>query len=422
MKNSLSISGFNDQFEQLMSQSRLAEAVNLICIAAQQTMTSGEFRGVCLRLPELDSGLVRIANLMRPEFAAAPAPRAEHTCLVTEVYVTGGHRTILNSVVEEIPSHVIFTDLFDGITAGKTKLRGLISAKALSSITLNSDDFIQKVRSAVHLLNALSPKRVWIFNHHQDAIVLLAALIFDGGRRSVFVHHCDHDPALGATIKFPVHLDLTEELLQNCASIGLEPLPLAIYTPSARQRVAHAGGDLVVASAGSFKKFNGSLRGMQYRDVVRVVLQHPRVTTFHHIGAVSEPYIAEFRAYLESSGLDPQRMKFAGEVPRVSDYVLSVGAQVYLSSFPLGAGATTAEVQSAGLPVIYFDPNQQEMPLCSIASVYASPQLEWRELSDIHPALDQVVEHWSLYSDAAQRKYAESSSREVFLKQLESLR
>ena len=423
MKNSLSINGFNDKFERLMSEGCLAEAVNLICNVAHQMTASAKFKGVSLRLPELDSGLVRIANLMRPEFAAASAPRAEHACLVTEVYMTGGHRTVLNSVCEEIPSHVIFTDLFDRIAAGNNRLQGLITAKALSSVTLNSDSVIQKVRSTVHLLNALSPKRVWIFNHHEDAIVLLAALIFDFGRRSVFVHHCDHDPALGATIKFPVHLDFTEEMLQNCASIGLEPLPLALYTPSARQRVAYAGGDLVVATAGSLKKFTGSLWGMQYRDVVRTVLQHPRVTAFHHIGAVRDEYIAEFRAYLESSGLDPERMIFAGQVPRVSDYILSVGAQVYLSSFPLGAGATTAEVQSAGLPVIYyFDPNQQEMPLGAIASIYASPQLEWHELSDLHPALDLVVEHWSVYSDAAQCKYAESSSPEVFRKQIEGLR
>lgn len=422
MNNSLSISGFSETFEPLITENRLPEAVSFIFNLAHEIFTRGEYKGVCLRLPELDAGLIQLSNLMRSNTEEAPAPGTTHVCLVTEVYLTGGHRTVLNSICEEIPCHVIFTDLFERITTGKIPLNGLITPKALSSITLNPDSLIGKIQSAVQLLNSLSPKRVWLFNHHQDVVSLLAALIFDAGRRSIFVHHCDHDPGLGATIKFPVHLDFTEELLHSCASIGLDPSLLALYMRSASRRANHQGAHLVVVTAGSHSKFTGTMRGIKYRDVVRTLLHHRRVSIFHHIGAVSDQYIAEFKAFLANSGIDPERMIFAGQVLSVSDYALSVGAQVFLSSFPLGGGATTSEIQSAGIPVVYFDPNQQEKPLCSIASVYASPELEWRQLEDLHFILDKLFQDWDVFSDAAFRRYDKSYSRKVFLRQLEGLK
>lgn len=422
MKNSITFPGFNECFKRLMSEQKLAEAVNLIHMLARQATDSGKFKGEILRLPELDAALIQIAELMRPQFPPAAAAGSAHACLVTEVYRTGGHRAILNSVCEEIPSHVIFTDVFDLVMTGKVSLQGLITPKALSSTTLNVDTLIEKVRGTVNLLNALSPKRIWLFNHHSDVVAILAAIIFDCGRRSVFVHHGDHDPALGATIGFPAHFDMTDELLENCASIGLSPSRLALHTRPAGHRAPAVESDLVVATAGSINKFIGSMRGMQYPEVVRTILQHPRVSDFHHVGEVPEPYVAEFKAFLASSGIDPERMKFAGQVPRVSDHLLSVGANVYLSSFPLGAGTTTAEVQSAGIPVVHFDPSQDEKPLCAIASVYASPELMWSQLQAIHPILDRVAEHWDSFSDCAHRKYAESFSREALISQLEVLR
>lgn len=359
---------------------------------------------------------------MRSEFPAPQAVRAAHACLVTEVYKTGGHRTILNSICNEIKSHVIFTDLFNGISDGKVKLEGMVTPSALSSITLNSGALIEKVRSTVNLLNSLSPKRVWLFNHHQDVVAILAALIFDGGRRSVFVHHCDHDPGLGATIKFPVHLDFTDELLENCASIGLNSSRLALYAQRARHRAPAPVSSLTVATAGSITKFIGTLRGIKYRDVVIRILQHPRVNAFHHIGEVEETFASELRATVATHGIDPGRLLFAGQVNNVSDYVLSVGAHVYLSSFPIGAGATSAEIQSAGVPIIYFEPCKQEMPLCAVTSTYASPTLAWAQLDNLDIILDRLSSEWPSYSEAAIKKYTESFCRDVFLKQIERLR
>lgn len=422
MKNSLLINGVGKNLSRLISDNRLDEAVDLIFNAAHQTVASGKFRGMYLRLPELDSGLLQIAKIMRTHFPTVPQVGNNHVCLVTEVYKTGGHRTMLNSICEEIPSHVIFTDLFNRIATGKINLQGLITPKSLSSITINANSLINKVQNIVNMLNSLSPRRVWMFNHHQDVVSLLAALIFDEGRRSIFVHHCDHEPALGAAIKFPVHLDFTGELLENCASIGLKALPLTLYTTRAHHRASFDGSELIVATAGSINKFTGSIGGVRYRDVVKTVLQHPRVSALYHIGEVPNQYVTDLKSFLFGAGIDPDRMKFAGQVPQVSDYLLSIGARLYLSSFPVGAGATTAEVQSAGIPVIYFDSNQKEMPLCAIKSIYATKQLEWRQLEDIHPVLDEIVRNWSFYSDAAFQKYAECFSREVFLNQIEKFR
>jgi hypothetical protein len=422
VKNSLSISGFSDICDRLIGENRIDEAIEFIRNVAHETLISGRFKGTHIRIPELDRKIVDIAKLLTPRFASPNQVSNEHVCLVTEIYQTGGHRQILNSVAEEIPCHVIFSDLLDRIALGKTKLQGLVTPKALSSLTINSGDLLSKVITIVNLLNSISPKRVWILNHHQDVVILIAALIFDNGRRSIFVHHCDHDPGLGATIDFPVHLDLTDELLDNCVSIDLKASRLALYGAPASRRAHFATSPLVIATAGSMNKFKGTMMGIQYPEVVSTILMHPAVGTFHHIGEVRDDYVSEFRNYLSSCGIDPNRMQFAGQVPRVSDHLLSIGARAYLSSFPLGAGTTTAEVQSAAIPVMYFNSKQKQMPLCSGASVFASPELEWNLLEDIHPILDMLTNDWNTFSNESYKKYTESSSRQVFLRQLETLR
>jgi hypothetical protein len=251
---------------------------------------------------------------------------------------------------------------------------------------------------------------------------LLAALIFDDGRRTIFVHHCDHEPALGASIKFPIHYDFSHEILNNCNSIGLKSFPLALYTQAANQRVNFNETKLIVFTAGSLGKFQGKKAGISYKDVVKTILSNPNVNEYHHIGEFSLEFAADLKNELIEAGIDPTRFNFSGRVLSISDYALSIDANVYFSSFPVGGGATTAEVQSAGIPVLFFDSNHIEMPLCSISSVYGSIDLEWCYLEQIHPLLDKVFVNWEFFSDLSFQKYNEISSKEIFLDQIDSLR
>ena len=126
MQNSVSIEGFSDRLKGLINERNLGQAIDLVCALAHQTVVSENHKGFALRLPELDAAIVQIADLMRPMFPAAFPACTEHVCLATEVYPTGGHRQIINSVCEEIPSHIMFTDLFGRIVSRKVNLEGLI--------------------------------------------------------------------------------------------------------------------------------------------------------------------------------------------------------------------------------------------------------------------------------------------------------
>jgi hypothetical protein len=422
MSTGIVLNHFTDHFEILLAEFRLEEAAQLIFQAAHSIFATTQFRGVCIRLPDLDKAAVRLADIMKLEYSAPKHENTNHVCLVTEVYNTGGHRTILNSVCEELPCHVIFTDLFGRLGHSDANLQRLVSSNAHVTTLPKSNGFLEKIKAAVDLLNLLSPKKVWILVHHEDIVGLLAALIFDSGKRSIFVHHCDHDPALGATIKFPVHLDFTTEVFKDCDSLGLQPSMLALYKKDLSRRATSPSNGVVVATAGSLHKFTGNVRGIQYPDIVKIVLQHPRVDSFHHIGEISEQQIATIATTLEQNGIDSRRMIFPGYVKSVSDYLLSMGVSVFVSSFPIGAGATTAEVQSAGIPVVYFNPSFQDKKFLAIRSIYASTDLEWSAPSELKSVLDRLIKSWSMYSDAAYQMFLETASREVFIKQLAPLR
>ena len=424
MRNSLSIDGFAEGFGQLMSADRLADAVNLIFTVAHEVVTSRRFRGISLRLPELDAALIRIADRVREQLPSEPQPaRNCHVSLVTEVYNTGGHRSIINSVSQELNNHIFFTDIFDRIHTGKTKLRGLITDSALSVSTISGDNNLAKIRHVVELLNSISPKKVWLFCHHQDVVAILAALIFDGGKRTVFVHHCDHEPALGSTINFPVHFDFTDELLENCTSIGLQPIPLALFCRTASSRAQSCNQErLILATAGSFNKFQGELDGTSYRDLLKTLLCHPAVERIHHIGEISQASQNEILNHLAAAQAHPDRLVFSGQVPNVSDYALEHGVNCYFSSFPIGGGTVTAEIQSAGIPIIYRDPaTAQQLPLVAVESIFASRELKWKKLQDFEYIIPLLINRWQEFSDLAYKKFSESFSREVFALQVKRL-
>ena len=423
MRNSLLINDFPDTFSQLLLEERHSDAINLIFNIAHQVVGSGKFKGHVNRLPELDAAISQLAALMREDGDCPSLVEDVHVCIATEIYNTGGHGQAMNAVCNEIDSHIIFSDLFGQIVSGVKKLDNIVTPKALSSITVNSGTLLHKVRSLVNLLKAIKPKHVWLFNHHQDVVIVLAALLFDQGRRTIFVHHCDHDPGLGATIRFPHHLDFTSELMENCGSIGLNTSPISLYTKPPGGKAISIGSGLTVATAGRVNKFTGSMGGIEYRELVKEVLSHPSVSAFHHIGSVEQSYVADLKSYLGNTGVNPDRLKFAGEVPDISDFLISSGVNLYWSSFPLAAGSTTAEAQGAGIPVAFFDQSlNTELPLCAVESIYASPDLKWSCLEDIPRVLETARNDWKRLSEAATRKYEECFSREAFCNHLAGFR
>jgi hypothetical protein len=421
MKYSLSISDFNKSFENCIKNNNLVEAINLICNISHQIMISGTYKGKLLRLPDLDNALIQLADKLRANYKSPHPPRSDHICIASEIYRTGGHGKILNSIVEEFPTHVIFTDLFGKIIAGQTGLNQLISNRALSTSVIIGDDFLKKINNLLGLINAISPKRIWLLGHHQDVITILAALLFDNGKRAVFIHHCDHDPALGATIKFAEHLDITEELRAECDSIGLQSSFIPMFAEPSKSRAKLHGDQLVIASSGAIHKFKGSIAGIEYFSIIKTVLEHPSVKCFHHIGPVDQGFIDNFRQYIHAAGLNPEKIIFSGQVASLTEYMLNADVNVYIASYPLSGGTAVGEVQSAGIPVLFFDPNKFESPLLAISSVYASPELQWSELVHINKILSSLLIQWQFFSDRAFTTYLEKFSRQNFVNKINKI-
>jgi hypothetical protein len=307
------------------------------------------------------------------------------------------------------------------LIAGQTNLNHLISTKALSSSILIGDDLLIKINNLLRLIYAISPKRIWLLGHHQDVITILAALIFDNGKRSAFIHHCDHDPALGATIKFAEHLDCSEELTTECSLIGLQSRFIPILAEPSKSRVKFLGDQLVIASSGAIHKFKGSIDGIEYCSVIKTALEHPAVKCFHHIGTVDEDFKYYLRQYIQVAGLNPEKIIFPGQVSSLTEYMLNENINTYISSFPISGGTTVGEVQSAGIPVLYFDPSKYDTPLLSVYSVYASPELQWGELVQIKKILFSILDQWQSFSDKAFNFYQEKFSREKFINEINKM-
>jgi hypothetical protein len=282
-----------------------------------------------------------------------------------------------------------------------------VSAQALSATIVSGDDILKKLRSILALLDAIRPKGVILLGHHQDVIVQMAGSTYLGGQRSAYLHHCDHEPALGALIRYPIHVDTIEEIKSICSDHGHSPRvwPMTVPPPSAVK--AGLANLSRIATCGSSIKFDGQFNGVFYKDVVRMILSSRVTVTLMHVGPLSESHIQDIRSSLLGVGIDPSRFVYIGPVADLRHFLISNEVDLYFQSFPVGGGLTAIEVQSVGIPIVYSNPDKWGSKLIRCRSLYASFELEWDELNSIPLLINDALEseRWRILSLIASHKY-----------------
>jgi hypothetical protein len=392
------------------SGGNLLAYLKLIYKYANYAVSSRKWRGEALFQPQLDQAILALAR--HPELLELNNPSTSGTSdtyvvLVTEVYVTGGHGRVMNRIAEQLPTHIVFTDLFGNITSGAIKLTQMVSRRSLSSTVIIGEDILYKLKSILALLDAIKPKGVILLGHHQDVTVPLAGSIYSGGQRTIYIHHCDHEPALGALIRFPVHVDTIEEIKSICCDHGHSPRlwPMTVPPPSSVKR---SQSNLSrIATCGSPIKFEGQIHGISYKDIVRIALSSSEAVTLMHVGPLSESFVREVRESLANAGVAPARFVHVGPVSDLRQFLLENDVDLYLQSFPAAGGLTAVEVQSIGIPAVYANPDAWSARLIGSRSVYASRDLEWSNLEDIPRIINRTLEteNWPHLSQVATQKY-----------------
>jgi hypothetical protein len=422
----INFQNFDKSLESSLEAGDFETALRTIFSHANFAFNKAELKGYFFRMPQLDKALVHIGSLAPFSNQAASLrqpspPTGQHLIIASEIYAAGGHGRLLNQIAEAFPCHVMFTDIFGHLTAGQLASWRFLSRSVLSSSILVGDGFSQKILRGFNLSNALAPESVILLGHHQDVVAILLGLLFMRGSKTIFIHHADHHPGLGATIKFPVHFDTAPEIGKLCCDFGLNSSIIPLCVDEGGKRVsAPVDGKLIIATSGTEVKFAGTVGGISYADVVFDCLASGCVAKFIHIGDLPRNIYEKLVQKLTESDLSIDLFKPVGRVENVANTLIEHNVNAYLSSFPVPGGLATSEAQSVGLPVIHCADPSVNLPLCHLPSLFASPQLGWRLRNDLKEILSYTLHNWVELSELATAYYFHNNSRQSLNERLKA--
>lgn len=300
------------------------------------------------------------ASLQKPTPATTliekpPTEKPTIVYIVTKLQKSGGHTRVLDDLIGAAPdaAHVIIsTELAgrsDRVAIGDGAADGLSVALEYAP----RESFAGRLAWLQGRLVALAPLKVYLFNHHQDAVAV-AAVVPELGLDVWYYHHADHHLALGVLSPHFKHIDPHPMGYDNCRHrLGIDNVYLPLTFDDQGMRPADLpfleGGKLTTCTAARSNKLELPYM-INYADVIVELL---RVTkgTHIHIGRLTPWYLFRLRRKLRRAGVERERFVYIPWVKSVWKTLIERRVDLYVSSFPYGGGLTLLEAMGSGTPI-----------------------------------------------------------------------
>lgn len=281
------------------------------------------------------------------------------------MHVTGGHTQALRDVIRARPGirHVVFVTNPMNDPALNDEECAKIFEEFGGKVEVHVAPAIEYHAKADWLLAQLGqekPERLYLFNHHYDALAVGFAQPELAGK-VYFFHHGDHSLCLGVHIPHAVHVDCSEASYEQCrhrfgvTNNTLWPLSAADRGALPDSHAFMKDGELLTASHGSGNKFERLEPNIpySYADVVVARLSAANGRHFH-LGVLSDSMQAEILSKAAEAGVDPARLVSFGHVPSLWDWLLAHKIDLCINSFPTQGFKGMVETMGAGIPMIVY--------------------------------------------------------------------
>ena len=351
--------GFQD-IEDALLAARSFEAVETVLqrlIGMVPDLLVDGVRGWKLFSPRLDDA---ISNLPRRlGLADTPLQKGQDNIVVlaTRFYSTGGHSQVAADITRLIGKErvtLVFTDIYRQL-GYRMRIASVDSSAerfpSRSTIILSAPTLVEKIVELYAVLSALKPSRIFLMGNHMDVVAIAGAWPF----RDVvdFVHHADFMPAVGSSLRFSTHADLTYSCHLACREAGREPVYASMTAPRPHSGMVappRRADRLTFATCGGLHKYRRAARFRWTQFVVAALSTAD--ADFIHIGPTDQGFADEIQASLREADLDPGRYKFIGVVPDLQAALRAQAVDIYISSYPEPGGRANLEAMMAGLPVV----------------------------------------------------------------------
>lgn len=277
--------------------------------------------------------------------------------VVTRLQKSGGHSRLVLDFIRSQPDkdHIILVTELIGSTEQEfleiPDIKNSDNVFFKSAPKGNSLIILTWLQRNLFFSNA---EHVYLFNHHQDSVAV-AALVPELGLKGSFCHHGDHHLCLGVHLEHLTHIDLHPMGYHYCRNeleIENQYLPLTFEDKGLHTVKSSAFGDrgLVTATAARSNKVEIPYY-VSYLDLIPRVLRATGGKHIH-IGKLTPWGLRRMRSQMRKLGVSADRLVYLEWTPSVWKSLQEHDVDLYLASFPYGAGLTLIEALGAGIPVV----------------------------------------------------------------------
>ena len=357
-----SIHALRDEVSALTSRGELGKALALIHDFVERVITeplctslvfgSKTLDDLCLLIGK--SNLVRIGG-KTIENRQSDASRPIFVYVVTKIQKSGGHTRVIEDFINAKADglHVILSTELAGRSDGQYLDNVLAKLPHVVYEIAPKADYQQRLSWLQRRLIELTPKKVYLFNHHQDSVAV-AAIQPELNLDAYYYHHGDHHLCLGVYLSHLKHIDPHPMGYRNCRdALGINNIYVPLTIEDKGERAADfpflQSGRLTTCTAARSNKIEIPYF-VSYLDFVPKLLKSTGGKHIH-IGRLTPWALFRIRRGLKRLGVAPDRFTYTPWVPSVWKCLHEHRVDLYIASFPYGGGLTLIEAMGAGVPV-----------------------------------------------------------------------
>lgn len=322
-----------------------------ICTA--QVFSSHDLDQLCVAI-----GRQNLSSLRHPHTSPWPKPtnRPIVVYIVSRLQRSGGHSRLVQDFVRVQPdkNHLILSTEVGGPSDRSYVGKTFSTNRNVFFLRAPRGNLQSRLIWLQSFLLSVQPQHVHLFNHHQDSVAV-ASLAPELGLKGTFYHHGDHHLCLGVHLSHLAHVDHHPMGYCYCRDeLGIDngylPLTLADKGLSFVRTDFMHSGQLTTATAARSNKVEIPYY-VSYLDTIPRVL---KVTGGRHvhIGRLTPWALVRIHRQLRENGVRKDQFSYIEWTPSVWQSLWDNKVDVYIASFPYGAGLTLVEAMGAGVPVI----------------------------------------------------------------------
>lgn len=323
-----------------------------LCVA--QAFGSCDLDKLCIKIGRKNLSLISPLKASRVSF---PVDRPLVVYIVSRLQSSGGHTRLVQNFIKAQPqkNHLILSTEVGGLSDKNYFNQTVEKEQNTLFLCAPRGNLSSKLTWLQSTLLAVRPSQVSLLNHHQDSVAI-AAIVPELELRGNFYHHGDHHFCLGLFIEHLNHIDLHPVGYHVCReNLGINNyyLPLTCEDKGDFLSIKSdfmQGGHLTTATAARSNKVEIPYH-VSYVELIPELLKSTGGQHIH-IGKLSWWGRWRMRSEMSKHGLPQSKLIYIEWTPDVSKLLRDLRVDLYLSSFPYGAGLTLIEVMGAGIPVV----------------------------------------------------------------------